>query len=65
MGISFPKMQGSKIKYVGVIKVALYKQSLLLHSAHTRYQLFGCYTKSTLHNIPIGFKIFSITDSYL
>ena len=29
-------------------------------SAHIKYQLFGLYMKIALHNIPFGFKIFSI-----
>ena len=29
-------------------------------SAHTEYQLFGLYAKSSIHNIPFSFKIFSI-----
>ena len=43
--------------------VTIYAQ--LLHSIHIKYRLFGSYTKSALHNIPIGFKIFPITGSYL
>ena len=33
-----------------LIEVASYEQLLPFHSAHTRYQLFGCYMKSILHN---------------
>ena len=33
-----------------IIEVALCEQLLPLCCAHTRYQLFGCYMKSTLHN---------------
>ena len=33
-------------------------------SAHIVYQWIGFYCIFALHNIPFGFKIFSITDLY-